>query len=88
MQVFRTFRYFSLPRQAEPFSAVILTAKTVMRICLLISAFILVVSLLLIFCSCSDFQVNAGVLVTSVCLRGSVVVSLSSVRTQFIRTSR
>jgi len=56
LQIFRTIQYFSLPRQAEPFSAVILTTKTVVRIILLVTAFVIVVSLVLIYTSCSELQ--------------------------------
>ena len=55
-QVYRTVEYYMLPRQAEPFSAGILTTKTVSRIILLIGAFIFVVSLSLIFTGCSELQ--------------------------------
>ena len=56
IQIYRTVKYFTLPRQAEPFSATVLTAKTVMRICLQISTLIITLSLLLLYASCSVLQ--------------------------------
>ena len=58
VQIYRTIKYFSLPRQGEPFSASVLTAKTVMRIILVLSCFVVGTSIMLIFTSCSEIQPN------------------------------